>query len=258
MQDESQQLFNEDTLAHSGHTGLEDSLHLTQSDLRRISLLLDDSQTTQSLTRGIPVKIFKNNQAVCMPRITVRVIDQDLFQLHVHPIQETTEKLNHLMQGHDSIHGHVEKIIDQKLLPHAAQSRGRPIDSTKPYSKKCTPLQYITHSKLGVKDTQYKFNGHIHQHFIEFLKENFFSHKYIERVLALKRQTTPQVCVALHLLHILFTCCESCIHSMQVLWPAVIIEPAVIAQFLQLQGVRGVRTSVIVFDPSNQEVCNAV
>jgi hypothetical protein len=76
--------------------------------------------------------------------------------------------------------------------------------------------------------------------------------------LALKRQTTPQVCVALHLLHILFTCCESCIHSMQVLWPAVIIEPAVIAQFLQLQGVRGVRTSVIVFDPSNQEVCNAV
>jgi hypothetical protein len=141
MQNESQQVFDEDTLAQSGHTGLEDSLHLTQSDLRRISLLLDDSQTTQSLKHGIPVKIFKKKQAARMSRITIRVIDQDLFQLHVHPIQMTIEKLNHLMQRHDSIHGHVEKIIDQSLLPHAAQYRGRPRDSTKPYSTKCTPLR---------------------------------------------------------------------------------------------------------------------
>ncbi len=48
-----------------------------------------------------------------------------------------------------------------------------------------------------------------------------------------------------------YMCCAT-----QVAWPCIIAEQAAMAQFMHLQLLSGVRTSVCVFDPSNQQVCH--
>ena len=63
------------------HAGIEDGLNVSPLDARRMDLLLQDPSTQQDeLTAGITVSIFKATYIGYIPRVTLRVVDADMFQ----------------------------------------------------------------------------------------------------------------------------------------------------------------------------------
>ena len=131
---------------------------------------MDESTSKAGLTHGIAVPLFQAGHDRDMDRITLRVLDADLYQHSLHPVQLTEAVLDQLTSC-SGVKPHVKKVVEQLLQ-----------------IKQVVPIQYITRSSLKVRDSTYKFSSAIRRDFVKYVRKKFFSTKYLERVKRFKTQ----------------------------------------------------------------------
>ena len=124
-----------------------------------------------------------------MPRISLRVLDADMFKSKCHPILLTRDELTVLLLDSTRVHEHVKHIVETKLC--TSECVLLPQRPGCPYSKKISPLQYITRQYFKTSDD--RFNHKVKTNLVNFIVATFFNQQYIERIMAFKDVASTQV-----------------------------------------------------------------
>ena len=113
--------------------------------------------------------LFKAGHFFSLGRITLRVLDVDLYEHSLHPTQLSEASLEQLAK-HIGVKPHVADVVEKLLR-----------------AKKASPILYITRQNLKVSDDQYNFSSQIRRDFVKYVKSKFFSDEYLQRILEYKR-----------------------------------------------------------------------
>jgi len=173
------------------HDGIEDGLIISESDARRMELLLEQPDVhKQELEAGIAVQLFKTKFVCPMPRISLRALVADMFKQGCHPVCLSRSQLLLFLSDSDQLHQHVKQLVEEKLCtPECVQLAQQ---SGAPHSKHISPLQYITRQCL-MKNNDNRLNHKIKQNFVDFIISKFFNQAYIQRLMAFKDMTSQPV-----------------------------------------------------------------
>ena len=169
----------QDALPHEKtvvHEGLDEGWRFTADDHERFKLL---GVSEQELQQGIPVKLFQINRARPMPRISLRLLDSHLHAMNAHPTQLSRKDADMLI-SRKGLQKHVQDIVRKRLL-QCAPVGPNPIrmQDGKQTRSAYSALAYITRQDLSIKDEHYGFDTHIFQNLVYFIKNTFFSPKYM-------------------------------------------------------------------------------
>jgi hypothetical protein len=136
------------------HDGMEDGLIMSESDARRMELLLEQPDVQKKeLEAGISVQLFKTKFVCPMPRISLRVLDADMFKQGCHPACLRRALLTLFLSDSDQLHQHVKQLVEEKLCtPECVQLVQQ---SGAPHSKHISLLQYITRQCLKNNDERF-------------------------------------------------------------------------------------------------------
>jgi hypothetical protein len=162
------------------HDCVDTGLVFSANDADRMRLLLDNiSEPEDQLDSGIQVGLCIASNFTPIPRISLRVLDADMYQTQCHPIQLTDAQLTAFMDSSDCSK-HVRDIVENKLCTNASVSLN---------SKGTTALQYITRQNLATSDT--RFNHKVKDNLVTFIAKHFFNKAYIVRVMAYRETVYP-------------------------------------------------------------------
>ena len=145
------------------YPGIEDGAQFSSEDLARMDLLVDESTSAADLKLGIAVPLFQAGHDFNMERITLRVLDADLFRHSLHPVQLSEDFVGRLTHS-NGVKAHVKDVVKQLL-----------------HNKQLAPIPYITRKSLTVKNSTYQFSTAIRRDFVKFVKRKFFNTQYLQR-----------------------------------------------------------------------------
>jgi hypothetical protein len=103
------------------HDCVDTGLVFSANDADRMRLLLDNiSEPEDQLDSGIQVGLCIASNFTPIPRISLRVLDADMYQTQCHPIQLTDAQLTAFMDSSDCSK-HVRDIVENKLCTNASE-----------------------------------------------------------------------------------------------------------------------------------------